>query len=221
VATYLYGLVRASAPTDVTVTGIADTPVRTLTCADLTAIVASLDRAVATPTLDTIRAHDAVLQRFVDGGATVVAVRFGQAFDDDAACCAHVDQRGARLLQLFREHDGTVEMRLLLPMREEPPATAPRSGDDPDVPPGRAYLESIRVRTAAMPAVRLRDAMGPIIRAERVEELPKQRGIVFSHLVHRADVDRYRDSVRALPTFATATLVGPLALYSFAEGGPG
>ena len=66
----------------------------------------------------------------------------------------------------------------------------------------------------------LADALGRVIRAERVEELPKARGVVFAHLVTRDELPAYRSAIAALPSLSAAKLVGPLALYSFAEPQP-
>jgi hypothetical protein len=195
--------------------GIQDTAVRTLRCGKVAAIVGTLD-ARPRATLENVRAHDAVLQGVVNKGATVAAVRFGQSFATDEDVRRDILERGARVSRVLQERDGYVEMRLLL--RESPqPSPGPPTPVTPEIGPGRAYLE--RVRSARDESLRLglRGALGPVVRAERAEELPKSRGVAFSHLIRRSDEDAYRDAVSALPALGEATIVGPLALYTFAE----
>jgi hypothetical protein len=166
------------------------------------------------------RAHDAALGHFVKAGATVAAVRFGQAFDDDAACIAEVNARTARVASLLREHQGCVEMRVLLPVEAVPPSPP----SPPNAGPGRSYLDSLRASGQVAPDLALRPIIGPTIRAERVEGFQARRGgvrgIAFAHLVHRDRLAEYRDAVHAVPSLAEARLVGPLPLYSFAEPEP-
>jgi hypothetical protein len=47
--------------------------------------------------------------------------------------------------------------------------------------------------------------------------LPRSKGVAFSHLVKRDEMDEYRAAISALPALADAKVVGPLALYGFAE----
>lgn len=214
--TLLYGLTLASDAVPRAVAGIGHAPVRALASEGLRAIVSTVAEKPS-PTMETIRAHDRVLREYVRAGATVAAVRFGQIFDDDAACVAGIPARASRLEALLREHRGCVEMRVLLPARDDtptPPASEP-------VGPGRAYLESLRARGVVSPGLALAPIVGPSIRAERIEGFASPsgdaRGVAFAHLVHRDDLPAYREALRSMPALAKARVVGPLALYSFAE----
>jgi hypothetical protein len=215
VPTYLYGLLlaRNAHLVPAHITGIAGGGVRVLRCDQLAAIVSTLDRAPARA-IDDVRAHDHALQSVVNHGATAAAGRFGQTFAGDAEVRSHVIEHGGRIARLLSEWDGCVEMRLLLAAMPERPA-APSRGDA--VGPGRAYLDRIRANRDALDALALRDALGPMIRAERVEQLANDRGIAYSHLVERSRESEYRAAVGALPALAEGTIVGPLALYAFAE----
>jgi gas vesicle protein GvpL/GvpF len=201
--------------------GLQDSAVRVLTCGALGAIVSTVERMPARATLDDVRAHDGVLQAVVDAGTTAAALRFGQSFAGDDEVCRHVTEHAERLAGVLEEYDGCVEVRLLL-------AHAPESEPEPAKPvttgsgagPGRAYLEQLRNAREHMKRLALRSALGPVVRAERVEELPRSRGVVFSHLVQRDELPAYRDAVSAIPALAEAKMVGPLALYSFAEATP-
>jgi hypothetical protein len=215
VPTYLYGLLlaRNAHLVPAHITGIAGSAVRLLSCDDLAGIVSSLDRAPARA-LEDVRAHDHALQSVVNHGATAAAGRFGQLFAGDVEARNHVIQHGVRIARALSDWDGCVEMRLLLSMAAESSVDA---SERRDLGPGRAYLESIKADRDALNRLALRDALGPMIRAERVEELPNARGIAFSHLIDRARERDYRSAIDSMPALAEGTVVGPLALYAFAE----
>jgi hypothetical protein len=220
-ATYLYGLVLARNARRVRGSaGIGGAPVRVIHCAALGAIVSTVDVVPPRSSLDDVRVHDAVLRAVVEHGSTVAAVRFKQSFANDDEACRHVAERGERIARLLEDYDGCVEMRLLLPVSNDVPAEATEPPPE-SVGPGRAYLETLRAEFSARKVdLALADALGPAIRGERVEELPKSRGVVFAHLVERDALPAYRDAIAALPSLSGAKLVGPLALYSFAEPAP-
>lgn len=214
----LYGLTLPGDPMPGGIAGLDGERCRALDCGDLAAIVSPVT-GKPTATLDAVRAHDRVLRFCVAAGATVAAVRFGQVFDDGDACIREVSERSPAVAALLRESRGCVEMRVLLPVAEEQPVTtpaAPQAGT-----PGRAYLESLRARGEVAPALALRPILGPVVRAERVEGFASRRenvrGVAFAHLVHRGQLDEYREAVRSVPSLTEARIVGPLPLYSFAE----
>jgi hypothetical protein len=221
VITYLYGLVlnRSAHRVPAHITGLGATVLRVIPCdtAALGALVSTLDRAPERASLDDIRAHDHALQSVVHHGSTTAAVRFGQTFQSENDVKRHVAERGERIERVLQEFDGCVEMRILVPMEAEPGSE--QATVDESIGPGRAYLERLREGLASAPKkLTLRDALGPIVRAERVEELGA-RGIVFAHLIDRGDEAEYRSAIDALPALAGARIVGPLAFYSFAEPG--
>jgi hypothetical protein len=232
VATYLYGLVlgRNAPRVPAGIVGIDASDVRVVDALDaqLGALVSTLEQLPARATLDAVRAHDGVLQAVVDGGSTVAAVRFGQSFASDEEARRHVTERSERTARVLETYDGCVEMRLLLartPEHGTPAASEPPASDKGEAGAGRAYLEQLRATFAGFEAndsdvaqrLSLRAALGPVVRAERVEGLPKSGGVAFSHLIQRENEGAYRDSVAALPSLAEAVVVGPLALYTFAE----
>ncbi|HJQ20693.1 MAG TPA: GvpL/GvpF family gas vesicle protein [Gemmatimonadaceae bacterium] len=196
------------------VRGVANAPVRAIECGGLAALVGDVG---ATPeaALDGVRAHDAALQAVIDARVTVAAARFGQTFTTSADVCTHLERVGARVQRVLEEFDGCGEMRLLMhdTAALDPAATTSRLDDAAS--PGRAYLEHLRSRV--LPALRLAPALGPVVRAERVARMPRGSGAVFAHLVEFGSVDDYRSAVAAVPALAEARLVGPVALYSFAE----
>lgn len=219
---YLYGLVlgRSAHLVPAHITGVGAATLRVIACEEegLGALVSTLDRAPQRASLDDVRAHDHALQSVVHHGSTAAAVRFGQTFASDDEIRRHVAEGGGRVARLLHQYDGCVEMRLLM-------ALSPVKGSSatPDVAdavgPGRAYLERLKNSGAGerLEGLGLRDSLGPVVRAELVEELPLARGVVFSHLILRQDESAYREAISALPALAEASIVGPLALYSFAE----
>ncbi len=214
--TYLYGLVltRNAHLIPAHITGVGGQDVRVLDCGALGAIVSALDRPVVR-TLDDVRAHDHVLQSIVHHGATAAAGRFGQTFSNEREACENVVEHGARIARVLDDLDGCVEMRVLLSGAVDREVSRART--EADTGAGRAYLEQLKAERDALDRLRLRDVLGPVIRAEKVEELPRARGLAFTHLIDRSKEGAYRQAVATLPALADATLVGPLALYTFSE----
>ena len=207
---YLYGLILArNAPlVSSAIRGIGGATVRLLPLESLAALVS--DASGGNNDLDAVRAHDRAMQAVVQGGVTATAVRFGQTFADESELRRHLGRR-PELAATLEKLEGQVEMRLLMTLPANEPVEAEASS------PGTAYLESLRASTRVA-GLTLRDALGPIVRAERVEELPRASGVAFAHLIERRDEQEYRDTVRSHPSLAEATVVGPLPLYAFGEG---
>ena len=212
--TYLYGLIlrRNAARVPGDLTGIGDALVRLLPCGEAAAIVSDSRNPAASADLGAIRAHDRVLRAVAGHAITVAAVRFGQRFPSDAELCREVEARTPATVALLEQRDGSMEMRLLLPEEALPAVNEPSEGTGP----GRAYLESLR-RSHTIPGLSLRDALGPVVQAERVERLRESGGVAFAHLVRADDAARYREAVASLPALAEARVIGPLPLYSFGD----
>jgi hypothetical protein len=215
VPTYLYGLLlaRNAHLVPAHITGIGGSGVRVLDCAALGAIVSSVDRAPARA-LEDVRAHDHALQSVVHHGATAAAGRFGQTFPDDRETRSHVIEQAERIARVLGEWDGCVEMRVLIAATQTGEGARPSEGS---AGPGRAYLERVKADRDALSHLALRDALGSLIRGEKVEQLPNARGVAFSHLIERGAERAYRAAIGAMPALAGGTVVGPLALYAFAE----
>lgn len=210
--TYLYGLIlsRNAHLVPAHIQGIGGARLGVLPCDALSALVSRVETARSND-LDALRAHDHAMQAVVHHGATAAAVRFGQTFADDAELRRHLGAGTAGFAATLETLDGCVEMRLLMTLDAEPPAPAA------ETTPGRAYLESLRASNRVA-GLSLRGALGPVVRAERVEALPRAEGVAFAHLIRRSDESAYREAVAAHPSLSDAKIVGPLALYAFAEG---
>lgn len=214
--TYLYGLIltRNAHLVPAHITGLAGSAVRILECETLGAIVSTVGNSPARG-IDEVRAHDHALQSIVHHGATAAAGRFGQTFSTDVEARAHVLRHGDRIARVLHDCDGCVEMRVLVRGEKVPPARAGAPEDRPGA--GRAYLEGVRADRERVEGLGVRAMLEPFVRAERVEELPKSRGVAFSHLIERRSEAQYRSAIGAIPGFARGTIVGPLALHAFAE----
>ena len=209
--TYLYGLIlsRNAHLVPSHIAGIRGDTLSVLSCDGLAALVSRVESA-SSRDLDALRAHDHAIQAVVHHGATATAVRFGQTFADEAELRRHVAERESELIATLETLDGCVEMRLLMPLEDQP--EAPRGASTP----GTAYLESLRASNRVA-GLALRGALGPVVRDERVEELPRAAGVAFAHLIRREQEGDYRASVAAHPSLTAARIVGPLALYAFAQ----
>ena len=206
---YLYGLILARNAKLVPphVSGIDGVAVRVLPLGSLAALVGEGDATKSD--LNAVRAHDHVMQAVVRAGVTATAVRFGQTFGDETELRRHLDSRTELATQL-EKLDGQVEMHLLMKLPAEEPEEAKATS------PGTAYLESLRASTRVA-GLSLLGALGPVVRSERVEELPRANGVVFAHLIKRDDEQEYRDAIRAYPSLKDATIVGPLPVYALGE----
>lgn len=227
--TYLYGLilsrnaVRIGDGPGEGIAGIEGGRLRAIACGSVAALVSDVERVPSRSSLDDIRAHDAALRSVVAAGVTVIASRFGQLFADDADACRDVGQHASRVERLLGEHDGCVEMRVLLAHThvDSESATTETVPAGSGLSPGRAYLEQLRARAALtaerVPRISLAAALGPVVRGERVELLPNDAGVVVSHLVSRDEESAYRAALAELPALSTARVVGPLPLYGFSD----
>ena len=213
--TYLYGLVldRNAHLVPAHITGVGGAVLRVVPCDRVAALVSTVAAVPRSADLDAVRAHDHALQAVVHHGATVASVRFGQLFADDDELRAWIGRLDPRFTVALETRDGCVEMRLLLALGREPKADSREP-----VGPGTAYLEQLRGGSERVKGLALRPALGPVVLGERVDALAGGKGAAFSHLIRREHEPQYREAVAAHPSLSGATLVGPLAFYSFAGG---
>jgi hypothetical protein len=177
------------------------------------------------PTIDAVRAHDAVVGAALESGTTPLPARFGQIFESDDACREALVERAARMETDLARVRGLVEMRTIakLGRPSEPAAT-----DDGEAPPGTAYMrhlqrgramEQIVQASAVAVRQRLTETVGAFVRGEAVTLDPLPAAVLtLSHLVARDEVAAYRTAVNAAaPDAHVERLVvrGPVAPYQF------
>ena len=212
-STYLYGLLldRNAHLVPAHIGGLGGALLRVVSCDRVGALVSTVAQPPRSANVDDLRAHDHALQAVVHHGATVASVRFGQLFADDDDLRDWVARLDAKVVDALERRDGCVEMRLLLAVDPEPTSQSPQQ-----VGPGTAYLEQLRGASERLKGLALRGALGPVVLREHVEAIAGGRGAAFSHLIRRQDESAYREAVAGHPALGEATLVGPLAFYSFA-----
>jgi hypothetical protein len=223
--TYLYCILPAGHDSPLPMpTGVGGAPVRALDTGAITAWVESVSDRTVTPTLERVRAHDAVTERALASNVTPLPVRFGQTFDSDDDCRSALAAQQPRLVRDLERVRGMVEMRVLVAL------TAARTPDvegDPGTP-GRAYMQQLlRTRAAEQTvqaaAATIRERISTVVRpfvrdeASVVASSPTAM-LTLSHLVARDDVPGYRAAVEGAdvgPPAARILVRGPVAPYQF------
>jgi hypothetical protein len=169
--------------------------------------------------------HDAVCVAALAQGTTPLPARFGQRFESDQDCLAHLVERRAVLLAALRRVEGLVEMGLMVILPVAPATRVTAQGTTS----GRDYLLRLREAHRHEASVaeisdnfrgRIADAVCGVVREEAVRlSLTPRPHVAISHLVARTDEAAYR---RALAPLAADTdsgaliVTGPSAPYTFA-----
>ena len=232
-ATYLY-CVRSDpvAPPEWLV-GVDGHRVRGVEAGDLLAWVSDTSGPTLEPSVDRVKAHDAVCAAALEDGDTPLPVRFGQVFADDAAATAGIDSRADALRARIMRISGCVELRVVIARArsagqadELPLPDDPSSNADQPEGPGTAFLKRLAragraelAREIGCEEVRhsIRSAAKALIVDQHGCEMA--RGLAyFPLLVKREDVDEFREIVTtALSSQAIdLSVLGPFAPYSFA-----
>ena len=212
--------------------GLAGARVRALPVHGLVAWVSDVERNVPSSIVEGVRAHDAVVEAALETGSTPVPARFGQRFQDDAACRAALANRAGPVESLLADMQGLVEMTLIIApstrrMVRELEPVLPDMVDPGSEGVGRRYLETLRRREATTAAIKramdelaeaLTDAVADLARRSSVHDtitpLPLR---TISHLISRDDVANYESAVETVRTGGEFRflVVGPRAPYSF------
>ena len=237
--TYLYCLRTDRAEPPDGLTGVDGAVVHAVHAAELIAWVSDVADTV-TPTVDRVRAHDAVCAAALDRGETPLPIRFGQTFPDDGAVVSELAARESVLRSRLARVAGCVELRLVMPpdafrVREEETTTdtgtadAASAGSDTSREadgPGTAFLKQLARRdredlARAVGCEEVRDAVRFAAKSLIVGQQPCEsaRGVsFFPVLVRRAEVEAFRSAIaetlrsQAIPL----SVLGPFAPYSFA-----
>jgi hypothetical protein len=220
--THLYCLLPGGsdfAPPDV----VADVAVRALAVGGIVAWVAST--SVARLTREGRRAvreavrHDRVIAHALAQDVTPVPATLADPYPGDAELAADVGSRIDEIAEALDRVAGAVEMAVILA-----PLDSAGEGDgelSSSSGPGRRYLERQRDLPARLSAAAddIDRRLGEIVRASSRRADKDRVGI--SHLVRRADVDRYRSlAVAFLSSRHRIVVDGPRAPYSFASFSP-
>jgi hypothetical protein len=178
------------------------------------------------PTLERVKAHNAVVQNAVSNRVTPVPIRFGQWVDNTAALELQLQQNADRYRKLLKLFEGTLEfgLRVLDPSRSAAQHVSPATATT-----GRAYMNALRdqLRNAELdePAIaelrtRLQTEFTGLTRAERFEPLRTTHGMLsVAHLVEHAAFDVYRERVQQVRDHLPHLRIlasGPWPPYTFA-----
>jgi hypothetical protein len=218
---------RGDPEPDAVVEGLGGGGILRIEEGDLVLWCSELDARPAV-TIDHLKAHDNVVRAALRV-ATPLPLRFGTAFDDEAAARAMLRERSEEFGAALERVAGRVEMGIRVSAAEGFEAVPePRSEPRPKARSGREFLEIRRRELDA--AASMKAAAGAAL--DRVESglvdlaLPSHREILpregvlglVAHLVHRGDLGLYRQRVAALrDDLPELVLVpsGPWAPYSF------
>jgi hypothetical protein len=231
--TYLYCLGSSDGPVFADLRGIDGATVRALAArSDVWGVAWVSDLAVAPiePTLERLRAHEAVCTAALERGETSLPMRFGQLFADDAACVSGLERNAASLARRLARVAGCVEFRIVVGAPEAPVADGSLAPTSPSGA-GRAYLDRVAGRARREEAIRANCAAvaeavsAGLASAHRVRLRDHTRCVVgrggtavLAHLVERDSVPSYRevvaDVLRGLGD--GCVLLGPHPPYSFA-----
>ena len=206
--------------------GVGGAAVTVLTAGPLAAWVETVATRSVAPSVEAVRAHDAVVTAALDSGTTPLPARFGQIFESDAACRAALLERVSRMEHDLARVRGLVEMRIIARLAAAREAVATVA--DGEASPGTAYMrhlqreramEQIVQATSAAVRRRLTETVGAFVRGEAVTLDPLPAAVLtLSHLVARDEVAAYRTAVTdAAPDPQVERLVvrGPVAPYQF------
>ncbi len=163
--------------------------------------------------------HDRVIAQALARDITPVPATLADPYPSDAQLAADVGSREGEITEALDRIAGSVEMAVIL-------GASGSDGDSDEEPassggPGRTYLERKRDLPARLSAAAddIDRGLGEIARASS-RRTDRDR-IGLSHLVWRADVDRYRSFALAfLSTGYRIVVDGPRAPYSFAAFSP-
>ncbi|HXT18771.1 MAG TPA: GvpL/GvpF family gas vesicle protein [Gemmatimonadaceae bacterium] len=231
-STHIYCVLPAAAraPMPPGLVGVDDAPVRALAAGTIVAWISDLPTGAA-PSVDGIRAHDAVVQAALETGTTPAPVRYGQRFTDDVAARDALERVAASVDAMLETVQGSVEMTLILTpstkrmMRDLQPVIPEMLAESPGS--GRRYLEALVAREAGTGAVRqaldaltqrLTAAVQRMVRRSTVhEQLTRMPLRTMSHLIAKEFIEPYREALSAVKGGADFRflVVGPRAPYSF------
>ena len=177
--------------------------------------------------MEAVRRHDAVVREAWTRAPACLPVRFGQWLPGLPELEDSLAERRDALEQALARVAGAGEHGLRIAERERP--TKPEEDEAPRPSSGRAYLERVREKVQAQDEHERRGAavaralealLEGAIRAQRVDPLPADRGLVsVSHLVSR---ERETEYARRVASFREAhpeldlLTTGPWPPYSFA-----
>lgn len=207
------------------ITGIGGVPVGVHDVDRLAVVVSRIDRPEQT--IEHVQDHNRIVEVVVSDEVTPVPLRFGQWFAEVADFEAAIAGRSAGYEQQLARFAGCLEfgIRVIRPDK----LTAARDVHVAAATSGFEYMKALQRRLTEERGEKeeservrggISEVLGGLVREERVDPLRTPHGVVtVSHLVARADFDRYREATQHLRDLfpdMRFLLSGPWAPYSFA-----
>lgn len=223
---YLYALTKESSGLDLG-EGLAGEPLRWIGPEALGAIVGEIgEKPAVTP--EALAAHDTVVQRLAGEISALLPARFGQTVSAEPDLLAWLSTRRKELEEALALIEGCVQMTLrVFAGPDAPDEAATLEPPDASLGPGARYMQARReaaARARALPEIApLREALRPLLRAERVERTAsatsgRLRATAYD-LVKRGEAEIYARTVaEAAPHLGVwkVTASGPWPPYAFA-----
>jgi hypothetical protein len=185
--------------------GLAGEPLRQVQTGPVTAVIGDIQAPAVTP--ETLAAHDAVVRRLFESLPAILPARFGQAAPNEKTLTDWIASRERELVEALALVEGCVQMTLRVFAGPDALEPEPESALLPEIAP-------------------LREALWPILRAERVQrvdysEEPRPLRATAYDLVAREDVETYlriiEETAPRLDGWKVAAS-GPWPPYAFAPG---
>jgi len=218
--------------------GVDGSAVRAIWGTSLVAWVSDVAEKLS-PTVERVKAHDAVCAAALDSGETPLPIRFGQTFPDDSAAISAITSRESALRDRLARVAGCVEIRVVVTQGRDREVTgsAGESGDAEVVMtgpvaaadvdgPGTAFLKRLAregradlAREVGCEEVRhaIRTAATSLIVDQHPCESARGRAF-FAVLIRRANVAAFQSVIAEMLTLKAfgLSVLGPFAPYSFA-----
>ena len=222
---YVYALVPRE-PKRLPARGVAGETLATVECGDLRAVVGPVDDP---PEVEeaTLRAHDGVVREVAAQVDAILPVRFGTLIDDAASLGHLLEGHATDLSDALALVAGREQMTLRVFVegrtRSLSPVSETPGPEEAEAGPGARYLARLlRAHRAArsVPEIApLRDALTPLVQAERLESQhhPPLVASVY-HLIRRGDGPAYERVVDRAPRLCPAarvTVSGPWPPWAF------
>lgn len=214
------------------VAGVDGAPVQTLSDHGLGVAYSRHDGAPSPPAPDTALAHGRVCDDLLDQGLSVLPVRYGTRYADEAALREGLAQRQPALAARLDAVRGCVELGLRVLWTPEPSSDGQVDAGRPapDGGPGRAYLlrrlaqeqqRRQRREAAEATAAVVHEPLAAAAREARSEVLATPKLLLSAaYLVPRQAVEEFRalvDRVAAQRPDLEVLCTGPWPAYSFGD----
>lgn len=210
---YVYALAERGLPRTVRVLG------HTLHVVPVGKLDAVLERhhSPVDPTTEALEKQHAIVVRLAERAQALLPARFG-SLTTESALARSVSGREPELLESLARVRGRRQMTIRVFGEADPEgqeATPAQSGTE--------FLKSRQARAHYQPpeVAVIREALGPLVAAERVESGQRGLRVAIFHLVATTNVDAYRTraaSIRLDPY--PVTVSGPFPAFAFAPDLP-